>query len=217
MKPDLLIATSLDVYPRFVGDGGNASSASSEANWGAGLVRTLKKLRASAAKVVFLGDSHDWGGGALDCLARHRTNVSACVVRADSQVQVRREKTARKAAETAHVAYHSTRKLTCPYDPCPLVVDRYLVTRDGGTHLSATYAEDPVARHRTAAAGHLRPLSRACTLTPVPRWMDGAYGTWVRPVASQGGLDVRPESVPGQRPASTVCDSHLHLRALGAV
>ena len=27
----------------------------------------------------------------------------------------------------------------CTYDPCPFVVDRYLVTTDGG-HLTATYS-----------------------------------------------------------------------------
>jgi hypothetical protein len=138
LEPELVIATSLDVY-RFSGDGGNPSSASSEAKWGAGLERTLRKLRKSADKVIMLGDSHDWGSRALDCLADHPGNVSACVTRANAPVQVRRERTARKAAADARVPFASTRKLSCPYDPCPLVVDRFLVTRDGG-HLSATYA-----------------------------------------------------------------------------
>ncbi len=42
-----------------------------------------------------------------------------------SPTQIQREKTARKAAAATHVTFAATRKLTCPYDPCPLVVDRY--------------------------------------------------------------------------------------------
>ena len=98
-----------------IGDGGNASSASSEAKWGAGLVRTLKKLRASAAKVVFLGDSHDCGRRCPG-LPRPPSHQRECLCRACRlEGAGPAQKTARKAAETAHVAYHSTRKLTCPY------------------------------------------------------------------------------------------------------
>jgi SGNH domain (fused to AT3 domains)/Bacterial TSP3 repeat len=138
LHPDLLIASSLDIYG-FIGDGGNPTSSHSEAVWKAGLTRSLKKLHKTADKVVMLGDIVDFGGKSLSCLAAHKHDVAACEVRANGKAQIKREATARKAAAAAHVSYASTRKLGCPYDPCPLVVDRYLVTRDGG-HLSATYS-----------------------------------------------------------------------------
>ncbi len=139
LRPDLVIASALDSY-HFVGDEGHPTSPRSEALWGAGLRRSLRTLDKAAGKVLMLGDVQDWGSDALSCLAVHRNDVAACEVRADILVQVQREKTARKAAEAAGVRFASTRKLSCPYDPCPLIVDRYLVTRDGG-HLTATYAE----------------------------------------------------------------------------
>ena len=86
-----------------------------------------------------LGDVQHWGNRPITCLSRHRRNVGACEVRADQWGQVRRDRTARKAAADARVRFASTRRLSCPYDPCPLVVDRYLVTRDG-SHLTATYS-----------------------------------------------------------------------------
>ncbi len=138
LHPDLVIASALDGY-KFVGDQGHPTSPRSEALWGAGLKRSLVTLRKASDKVIMLGDVQDWGSKALSCLARNRKNVAACESRANLKVQVRREATARKAAAAAKVRFASTRKLSCPYDPCPLVVDRYLVTRDGG-HLTATYA-----------------------------------------------------------------------------
>jgi len=138
LHPALVIDSNLGIYG-FVGDGGNPSSAHSEAIWYAGLKRSLKTLHKVADQVILLGDIQDWGGSSLTCLAVHKHDVAACEVRANQKVQVKRDATARKAAAAAHVSFASTRKLSCPYDPCPLVVDRYLVTRDGG-HLSATYS-----------------------------------------------------------------------------
>ena len=138
LHPDLVIASSLDVYT-FVGDGGHPTSPRSQSIWGAGLQRSLVSLRKASGKVVMLGDVQHWGRGAIPCLEAHPNNIGRCEVPADLPLQVRREKTARKAAAAARVSFASTRKLTCPSDPCPLVVGRYLVTRDGG-HLSATFA-----------------------------------------------------------------------------
>ena len=138
LHPALVIASELDSY-YIVGDGGFPASSRSEALWRAGLTRSLRTLRRASDKVVMLGDTQHWGLSALSCLARHRLNVSTCEVRANQKTQVQRERTARKAAADARVRFASTRKLSCPYDPCPLVVGRYLVTRDGG-HLSATYS-----------------------------------------------------------------------------
>ena len=138
LHPDLVIASALDIYG-FIADGGNPSSKRSEAIWLAGLKRSLKKLHNGARKVVMLGDIQHWGGRSIECLKANKHNVAACEVRANPKDQIVREATARKAAKAARVTYVSTRKLSCPYDPCPLVVGRYLVTRDGG-HLSATYS-----------------------------------------------------------------------------
>jgi hypothetical protein len=138
LQPDLIIASQLDIYG-FIADGGNPSSKRSEGIWYAGMKRSLKKLRSASHKVVMLGDIQHWGGKSIECLQVNKGDVAACEVRANVKSQIVREQSVRKAAAAARVTYASTRKLTCPYDPCPLVVGRYLVTRDGG-HLSATYS-----------------------------------------------------------------------------
>jgi len=43
------------------------------------------------------------------------------------------------AAAAAGVSYRSTVDLTCPYDPCPAVIERTLTSYDGG-HMTNAYA-----------------------------------------------------------------------------
>jgi hypothetical protein len=93
-----------------------------------------------------LGDVYPWGaqGAVLACLRRNTRDISACQKSRSSSTAswVRaRDKVEAQAAKAAGARFHSTRNILCPYDPCALVVDGILVTRDGG-HISATYSKE---------------------------------------------------------------------------
>ena len=91
---------------------------------------------------MLLGDVFEWGKGAIACLKTHTNHVSDCERRQhgpESRRGAVKDRIGREAAALAGAQFRSTRRITCPYDPCPLIVERYLVTRDGG-HLTSIYA-----------------------------------------------------------------------------
>ena len=93
-----------------------------------------------------LGDVYPWGpqGGVLDCLRSNTRDFSRCQVPRSAATAVwvrRRDRVEAAAARAANARFRPTRTVVCPYDPCSLIVDRMLVTRDGG-HLSATYSRE---------------------------------------------------------------------------
>ncbi len=143
IHPDLVIASSLDSYTfRNPLTGRPTRSAK---YWKAGLIRSLATLRAGARQVVLLGDVFFWGSDtptAIDCLGANRDHVSRCQRRRDgkdAQFGLARDRVGRAAAAAAGAKFRPTWQISCTYDPCPLVVEDRLVTRDGG-HLTSTYA-----------------------------------------------------------------------------
>jgi hypothetical protein len=124
-----------------VGGKRRSTDARTSRLWQQALTRSLKTLRAASTTrtVVVLGDNQRWSTRLYACLADNPSNVAACSPRADDPVTIHWERVTKRAAAAAKVGFEPTRKLACPYDPCPLVVDRFFVTRDGG-HLTATYA-----------------------------------------------------------------------------
>jgi hypothetical protein len=143
LEPDLVIASSLDAYAF---RNGSSSQSKSDSAWRAALTRSLRKLGKGRTKVLMLGDVYPWGpqGAVLKCLRAHPRNIAACqrTRSAPSASWVRRrDKVQAAAARDANARFRSTRNVVCPYDPCSLIVDRMLVTRDGG-HLSATYSRE---------------------------------------------------------------------------
>jgi hypothetical protein len=143
LKPDLVIATSLDSY-RFR-NGSNARSRSDSA-WQQGLTRSLRKLGKGRTKVLMLGDIYPWvpGSRTLRCLKDHKRNVGPCLMSRSSATAAfvrRRDKTEAAASRAAGAIFKPTRHILCPYDPCPVIVDRILLTRDGA-HMTATYSKE---------------------------------------------------------------------------
>jgi len=143
LKPDLVIASSLDSY-RFVAGGSTRSRDASV--WKSALTRSLTKLGKGKARVLMLGDVYPWGaqGAVIACLRRNTRDVSACQKTRSTVTAAwvrSRDKVEAQAAKAAGATFRSTRTILCPYDPCPLIVDGILVTRDGG-HISATYSRE---------------------------------------------------------------------------
>ncbi len=140
IRPDLVIASTMDSY--LLRDPRTRMPTYDPDLWRAGLVRSLRALRTGATLVVLLGDAFEWGMEAIDCLKGHRNDVAACERRREGRRGRRglaRDRIGRAAAAQAGVLFRATRQITCTYDPCPLIVDDVLVTRDGG-HLTKRYA-----------------------------------------------------------------------------
>ncbi len=143
LNPNLVIASSLDSYAF---RNGTSARSKSDSAWKAALNRSLKKLGRGRATVLMLGDVYPWGSqrAVLACLRTHTRDLSKCQKSRSASTASwvrRRDKVQAAAAKAAGARFRSTRHVVCPYDPCPLVVDRMLVTRDGG-HLSATYSRE---------------------------------------------------------------------------
>jgi hypothetical protein len=141
LEPDLIIASSLARY-RFRSGGRDGRD---DAAWQAGLTRSLRQLRRSGAMVLMLGDVYPWGDAVIACLRRHAdTDISVCErTRGGEKARLIRErdKLQRAAARDAGTRYRITRDIMCPNDPCPVVVDGILMTRDG-KHITATYSRE---------------------------------------------------------------------------
>jgi hypothetical protein len=106
--------------------------------WREGMTRTLRRLDRVAGRVVLLGDSPRFGDP-VGCLRRHRGDASACARRRFEAVPAARVAIERRAAEDAGVRFGRTDHLACPYDPCPVIIDRTLVAYDQG-HLTVRFA-----------------------------------------------------------------------------
>jgi hypothetical protein len=144
LKPNLVIASSLDNY-RFLANGNQYSR--DDRTWKSGVARSLRELGKGrrSTKVVMLGDVAPWGKDTvIPCLrANKNRDISVCEPHrnsADWRYTKKRDRIGRTAAESVGARFFTTRYILCPYDPCPLVVDGMLVTRDGG-HISATYSK----------------------------------------------------------------------------
>jgi len=140
IHPDLVIASSLDSY--LMRSPVSGKPTTSDTVWAQGMQRSLKALRAGARQVVLLGDVFEWGKDAIDCLKAHRDSVAACERRqngARARLGQARDRIGRQAAAATGAKFRATRQVACPYDPCPLIAEDYLITRDG-SHLTSTYA-----------------------------------------------------------------------------
>jgi hypothetical protein len=122
---------------RFINDDGSIRTTSAR-QWRKGMGRTLRRLDRVAGRVVLLGDTPRFRDP-VGCLKRHRRNVSACSRRRDVAVPAARVAIERRTAEAAGVRYARTDHLTCPDDPCPVIIDRTLVAYDQG-HLTVRFA-----------------------------------------------------------------------------
>lgn len=140
LRPALVIVANIGTT-QFVGGKRRSTDARTSRLWRQGLTRSLQRLRRASTTrtVVVLGDNQRWSTRLYACLADHPSNIGTCSPRANDRVTRHWERVTRQAAKAAKVGFEPTRKLACPYDPCPVVVDRFFVTRDGG-HLTATYA-----------------------------------------------------------------------------
>ena len=130
----MVIASNYDSYVS-----SKATGAADNARlWRRGLAAGLRQLRKPGVKVVLLGDTSRWNRP-QDCIQRHLDDISKCGIRRSQAVSVARIANDRAAATAAGARYVATVGMTCPYDPCPLIIDRTILAYDSG-HITNAFS-----------------------------------------------------------------------------
>ncbi|MFN8622475.1 MAG: SGNH hydrolase domain-containing protein [Chloroflexota bacterium] len=138
LHPDLVLTAGFGGYSLFQGYR-RVSSGRRMAVWRAGWETTLGKLKTRAGTVALLGDTPLRRNDADLCLKGHLSDKSVCTTPRSVAVMGSVRAAERAAARTKHVPWIGTSWLVCPYDPCPAVVDHFLIQLDR-SHLTATYS-----------------------------------------------------------------------------
>lgn len=123
-----------------VSDGAVIQGAPRERAWAAGLERTIRRLAATGATVVVLGDTPRPTGDAPTCLSKRSDDVGACATPRARSVDERWRALERGIAASAGAVFVDPTDWICPVDPCPAVVSSRLVFRDEH-HISTPLAE----------------------------------------------------------------------------
>jgi hypothetical protein len=137
IHPWLVVVSEYNAYPEIYGGGDPELAA---AQWTDGLARTLRRIDRVARRVVLLGDISLFGTDPVGCLKRHRSDMSACSIRRSEALGSARAERDRDAASAAGVPWIGTHRLSCPYDPCPLITGSTLMMYNEH-HLTVRYAE----------------------------------------------------------------------------
>jgi phenylpyruvate tautomerase PptA (4-oxalocrotonate tautomerase family) len=147
-RPDLVVISNAR-STRFLIDGETVRTTDRDDLWGAGLAATVASARSSGADVVVIGDTPDPAGDPPVCLSDHLDDARACATPAAEAIAPARLATERGVAAAGGATFIDPTDWLCPSDPCPVVIGRVLVFRDGH-HMTTPFA--------TALAPYLAPL-----------------------------------------------------------
>jgi peptidoglycan/LPS O-acetylase OafA/YrhL len=114
-------------------------TAQVEAVWDAGLEATIRRLTATGAQIVVLGDTVRQTLDPVDCLSSHLDNGSACATAVADAVDIDHALHEWAAAVAAGAIFVDPRPLMCNTDPCPSIIGRFLLYRDQ-SHMTASFA-----------------------------------------------------------------------------
>jgi peptidoglycan/LPS O-acetylase OafA/YrhL len=145
--PAVVIVASSHPY-RSAGSGAPTGSDGGVA-LAAGLGETLERLRPLSDAVVLIGDTPKFDRDPPDCLSSHLDESLDCAEPRASMVDEPWLETEATIAREVGAAFIDPTDWACPTDPCPAVVERYLVYRDTH-HLATPYVI--ALRERLAAA-----------------------------------------------------------------
>ncbi len=138
IHPALVVVSSSRGY-RMMVKGADVAIAEVPDAWDAALGRMLTKLSAIASHVLMIGDTPRSNADPPVCLSAHLDNATACAM-PRSKVTLPAY-TAREGvvAVGAGAIWVDPTAWICHTDPCPVIVDRFLIYRDQH-HLTATYS-----------------------------------------------------------------------------
>lgn len=106
-----------------------------------GMERTMSVLSSYTDNLILVGDVPSLGVDLPSCLARNRDDVSACAQPWSFDSFLKRRDLHRQAVEAAGGSFADPLRWFCTGDSCPTLVDGKIVYRDGGGHITPTYAE----------------------------------------------------------------------------
>jgi hypothetical protein len=144
-----LVVISNDRSGQLLIGGTPVASTTHDDAWAAGLGRFLPEVAANAGAVALIGDTPNPSGDPPECLSAHRTDALACATPASAALDPARMAVERAAAAANGATFVDPAPLLCPTDPCPAIIGRLLVYRDGH-HMTTAFA--------TALAPYLGPL-----------------------------------------------------------
>ena len=107
--------------------------------WNAGIAASLKRLVGSAEHVVLIGDTPRSSFDVPVCLSKHPDDVLACATPSSKALDPVRTEADRALATAAGATFIDPTPWVCPTEPCPVVIDNYLVFRDSH-HLTTPFA-----------------------------------------------------------------------------
>jgi hypothetical protein len=138
LHPALTIVSDSRSY-QLIEAGEPVPVASATDQWDAGLQQSLARFRAASGSVAVIADTPRAHGDPAVCLSGHLDDALACANPASAAIDVTWLDGERAGAEVAGVAFVDPTRWVCPSDPCPVVIDRYLVFRDNH-HLTTVFS-----------------------------------------------------------------------------
>jgi peptidoglycan/LPS O-acetylase OafA/YrhL len=152
-QPDLVVISHSGGGQLLV-DGGRIASTKRPDVWAAGLERAIRAIDEVAEHVLVIGDTPNPAGDPPVCLSDHLDDVLACATPSAKALAPDWIATEREVTAATGATFIDPSAWLCPTEPCPAVIGRVLVYRDGH-HMTTPFAR--------ALAPYLEPL-----LPPLP-------------------------------------------------
>jgi hypothetical protein len=134
-----LVVVSNSRVQRLMVDGKPIISQEHEPIWIDALRTELRELQKDADRVVLIGDTPNPKNDPPDCLSQHLDDMLACTNAKARSTNTKRARNEDTLAESIGVTWIDPTDWVCPTDPCPVVIDGYLVYRDSG-HIATSFA-----------------------------------------------------------------------------
>jgi hypothetical protein len=138
LDPALVVVSDSRSHTLVV-DGRRLPLAEAPDAWADGLERTIRRVSAAADDVVVIGDTPRSSFDPPECLSAHLDSTLACATSYAKATARGHTQSELEVATAAGAIFVDPTPLVCPSDPCPVVLGRILVYRDGH-HLTATFA-----------------------------------------------------------------------------
>ncbi len=130
-------------------DGAVVKGPEREDLWAAGLMRAIRAIDKLAEHVLVIGDTPDPIGDPPVCLSDHLDDALACATPTSEALAPAWLANERAVSAEAGATFIDPSPWLCPTEPCPAIIGRVLVYRDGH-HMTTPFA--------SALAPYLEPL-----------------------------------------------------------
>ena len=139
VRPALVVISSSRIAGLMISQTETVASQSHDELWGPAVQRMLEKLKRISGEVVLMGDTPNPKGDPSVCLSAHLDDMLACATPAKIATLPRRAATEARVSEQVGTTFIDPTPWICPSDPCPVIINRFLVYRNGG-HIATAFA-----------------------------------------------------------------------------